>query len=184
MAIVATLFRDRVDRAIAVIVTTRGPCMKQFQRIIIGAFALALPLAAQALAQAPAQALRPDQAQFRALYQELVETDTSITTGSCTTLADKIEVRLRAAGFTDGQITRFAAPDHPKEGGIVVVLPGSAPALKALLLLGHLDVVAAKREDWTRDPYKMVEEGGYFYGRGTLDMKADGRGVDRHADPL
>jgi len=115
---------------------------------------------------------RPDQVEFRALYKELVETDTSITTGSCTALADKVEVHLRAAGYGDAQITRFAVPEHPKEGGLVVVLPGSSKALKPILLLGHLDVVVAKREDWTRDPYTLIEEGGYFYGRGTSDMKA------------
>ena len=121
---------------------------------------------------AGAQTLRPDQAKFRALYQELVETDTSITTGSCTALADKVEGHLRAAGFGDVDITRFSVPDHPKEGGLVVILPGTSKTLKPILLLGHVDVVAAKREDWTRDPYKLVEEKGYFWGRGTADMKA------------
>jgi len=116
--------------------------------------------------------LRPDQASFRALYKELVEADTSITTGSCTALADKVEVRLKDAGFTDADITRFAVPEHPKEGGLVVILPGSSRTLKPILLLGHIDVVVARREDWTRDPYQLIEEGGYFYGRGTSDMKA------------
>ncbi len=129
-----------------------------------------------ALASAPLAAqsptLRPDQQAFRALYQELVETDSSITTGSCTVVADKVEKHLRFAGYGDGDITRFAVPDHPKEGGLVVILPGSSKDVKPLLLLGHIDVVAAKREDWTRDPYKLVEESGYFYGRGASDMKA------------
>lgn len=123
------------------------------------------------LAIAVGKGLRPDQQAFRQLYRELVETDTSITTGSCTLLADKVEQRLRAAGFAPAQITRFAVPDHPREGGLVAVLPGSNPALKPILLLGHLDVVVAKREDWERDPYQLIEEGGYFYGRGTSDMK-------------
>ena len=135
-------------------------------RIVLGVAALAVPVAAQA------QTSRPDQTAFRALYQEMVETDTSITTGSCTALADKVETRLKAAGYADDAITRFAVPDHPKEGGLVVVLPGSSKTLKPMLLLGHIDVVVAKAEDWTRDPYKMVEENGYFYGRGTSDMKA------------
>lgn len=133
-------------------------------------------LAATAMATGAAHAadapLRPDQQAFRALYQEMVETDTSITTGSCTALADKVEVRLKSAGFTDADITRFAVPEYPKEGGLVVVLLGTSHSLKPILLLGHIDVVAAKREDWTRDPYKLVEEGGYFYGRGAADMKA------------
>jgi len=116
--------------------------------------------------------LRPDQVAFRALYKELVETDTSITTGSCTLLADKVEKHLRAAGYTDADITRFAVPEFPREGGLVVVLPGTSKVLKPILLLGHLDVVVARREDWSRDPYTLIEEGGYFYGRGASDMKA------------
>lgn len=121
---------------------------------------------------ARAQAPRPDQAAFRALYQELVESNTTITTGSCTALAAKIAGHLKSAGFTDDRITLFSVPEHPKDGGIVAILPGSSKTLKPILLLGHLDVVEAKREDWTRDPFTMIEEGGYFYGRGTADMKA------------
>ncbi|GAA0334285.1 M20/M25/M40 family metallo-hydrolase [Sphingomonas oligophenolica] len=102
----------------------------------------------------------------------MIETDTSITTGSCTELSDKIEAQARQAGFGSSEITRYGVPDHPKEGGIVIILPGTSKTLKPLLLMGHIDVVAAKREDWTRDPYKLIEEDGYFYGRGTTDMKA------------
>ena len=130
----------------------------------------ALVLSSGALAQSPP--LRPDQAEFRALYQELVETDTSATTGSCTALASKIADHFHQAGYTEDQITQFSVPEYPKEGGLVAVLPGSSKKLKPLLLLGHIDVVTAKRADWTRDPYKLVEENGYFYGRGTADMKA------------
>ena len=136
--------------------------------ILIGTAALA----SAGMAQAQEMKLRPDQATFRALYKAMVETDTSITTGSCTALADKIEVHLKSAGFTAGDITRFSVPEHPKEGGLVVILPGSSKTLKPILLLGHIDVVAANRADWTRDPYQFIEEGGYFYGRGTADMKA------------
>ncbi|MCY1670578.1 M20/M25/M40 family metallo-hydrolase [Novosphingobium sp. SL115] len=116
--------------------------------------------------------LRPDQTAYRELLKEMVETDTSITTGSCTALADKVEGHLRKAGFTDAEIHRFAVPEFPKEGGIVAILPGTSKKEKPILLLGHLDVVVAKREDWTRDPYKFIEEGGYYYGRGVADMKA------------
>ena len=126
-------------------------------------------LAGPAFAQ---DALRPDQVEYRALYKDLVETDSSITTGSCTLLADKIEAHMTARGFTAREIFRFAVPDHPKEGGIVVTYAGTSKTVKPMLLLGHLDVVVAKREDWTRDPYQLIEEGGYFYGRGTSDMKA------------
>jgi acetylornithine deacetylase/succinyl-diaminopimelate desuccinylase-like protein len=81
-------------------------------------------------------------------------------------------VRLKAAGFEDSDITLFSEPDHAKEGGIVAILKGSDAKAKAILLLGHIDVVEAKREDWTRDPFTLVDEGGYYYGRGTFDDKS------------
>ena len=130
-------------------------------------------LAVSASAQQPptAQAVRPDQRTFRDLYRELVETDTSVATGSCTLAAEKIAAHLRQAGFAADQITLFKDDRFPLDGGVVAVLPGSVPAAKPMLLLGHLDVVNARREDWTRDPFRFIEEGGYFYGRGTSDMK-------------
>ena len=126
--------------------------------------------AAPAAAQAPA--MRPDQAEFRALYQELVETNTALSAGDCTLAAQRMAAHLKAAGFADSDLHLFTVPEHPKEGGLVAVLPGRDPAAKAVLMLAHIDVVEAKREDWTRDPFKLVEENGYFYGRGTIDDKS------------
>jgi acetylornithine deacetylase/succinyl-diaminopimelate desuccinylase-like protein len=128
-----------------------------------------------ALAQTPTGmmgTLRPDQQEFRGLYQELVETNTALSNGSCTDAAAKMGARLKAAGFGDDAITYFSTPDHPKDGGLVAVYPGSSKTLKPMLLLAHIDVVEAKRADWTRDPFKLIEENGYFYGRGTSDDKA------------
>ncbi|RST29662.1 M20/M25/M40 family metallo-hydrolase [Sphingomonas ginkgonis] len=121
---------------------------------------------------AAAQTARPDQARFRELYRELVETNTTLSSGSCTQAAQQIAARLKAAGYADSRITLFSVPDHPKEGGIVAVLPGSSASAKPILLLAHIDVVEAKRADWTRDPFKLVEENGYLYARGTSDDKA------------
>lgn len=135
-------------------------------------FASALVLGMVGVAAHAQDGLSPDKAKFRALYKEMVETDTSITTGSCTALAGKIEAHMLANGFTKAELTQFSVPEHPKEGGIVAVFPGTSKTLKPMLLLGHIDVVVAKREDWTRDPYTLFEENGYFYGRGTSDMKA------------
>jgi acetylornithine deacetylase/succinyl-diaminopimelate desuccinylase-like protein len=136
------------------------------------AAALALGVAHSAMAQgAPPTELRPDQVRFRALYKELVETNTSLSVGSCTEAAAKMGAHLKAAGFPDSDITYFSVPDHPKEGGVVAILHGSSKTAKPMLLLGHLDVVEAKRADWTRDPFVFIEENGYFYGRGTSDMK-------------
>src|SRR5277367_3318832 len=126
-----------------------------------------------ALAQeAPMPPLRPDQVAFRALYKELVETNTTLSAGSCTLAAERIAAHLKSAGFEDKDLTPFSVPDHPKEGGLVAILAGSSKTAKPMLLLGHLDVVEAKRADWTRDPFTLIEENGYFYGRGTSDMKA------------
>ncbi|WP_443750495.1 M20/M25/M40 family metallo-hydrolase [Asticcacaulis solisilvae] len=110
--------------------------------------------------------------QFRALYKELVETNTELSSGSCTLAAERMAARLKAGGYGDADVRLFSTPDHPKDGGLVAQLPGSDPKAKAILLLAHIDVVEAKREDWTRDPFTLIEEGGYFYGRGTSDDKA------------
>ncbi|MBS0331551.1 MAG: M20/M25/M40 family metallo-hydrolase [Proteobacteria bacterium] len=125
-----------------------------------------VPMAAQA------QAPRPDQQAFRALYKELVETNTTLSAGSCTDAAAKMGARLKAAGFPDADLHYFSVPEHPKEGGLVAILPGKDPKAKAVLMLAHIDVVEAKREDWTRDPFTLVEEGGYFYARGSADDKS------------
>ena len=126
---------------------------------------LTAPITAQAQS-------RPDQKAFLGLYKELVETNTTISSGSCTQAAAQIGARLKTAGYADTDITYFSVPEHPKDGGLVAVLKGSDASLKPMLLLAHLDVVEAKREDWVRDPFKLIEEGGYYYARGTVDDKA------------
>jgi acetylornithine deacetylase/succinyl-diaminopimelate desuccinylase-like protein len=140
---------------------------------ILGAILLAITIQTAAMAQdGPMTPLRPDQVAYLALYKELVETNTTLSAGSCTTAAERIAAHLKAAGYTDKDITLFSEPSHPKEGGLVAILPGTSKTAKPMLLLGHLDVVEARREDWTRDPFTFIEENGYFYGRGTADMKA------------
>src|SRR6201996_2082730 len=111
--------------------------------------------------------------QFRELYKELVETNTTLSSGSCTLAAERMAARLKAAGFPDSDLHPFAAPDHPKEGGLVAIYPGRDKKAKAILLMAHIDVVEAKREDWTRDPFELVEENGNFYARGSFDDKAE-----------
>jgi acetylornithine deacetylase/succinyl-diaminopimelate desuccinylase-like protein len=135
-------------------------------------FAAGFAIAAQANAQAPSQAIRPDQAAFRELYRELIETNTTISQGDCTLAARRMGARLTAAGLPEADVRVFSTPDHPKEGGLFAVLRGSDPKQKAILLLAHIDVVEARREDWTRDPFKLVEEDGYFFARGASDDKA------------
>ncbi len=133
-------------------------------------FLLSTLLAMEAVA---AEASPPiDRAAFREIYRELVETDTTLSSGSCTLAAERMAARLTAAGLPDSQITLFTHPDHPKEGGVVVIYPGTSSSLKPILAIAHIDVVEAKREDWDRDPFTLIEENGYFYGRGAADNKA------------
>jgi len=135
------------------------------------AASLAGSLAAPALHAADTP-LRPDRAAFRETYRELVETNTTLSEGDCTLAATRMMARLSAAGIPGDQLIIFKEAAHPREGGLVAIYPGTAPAEKAILLLAHIDVVEAKRADWTRDPFTLVEENGYFYARGALDDKA------------
>jgi acetylornithine deacetylase/succinyl-diaminopimelate desuccinylase-like protein len=114
----------------------------------------------------------PSEAAFRATYKELVETNTTLSVGSCTLAGERMAARLRAAGFADADLQMIVAPDHPKEGSLVAVLPGIDAKAKAVLLLAHVDVVEANRADWERDPFTLIEEDGYFYARGASDDKA------------
>lgn len=134
--------------------------------------AIALLAAGTTLAPAATAQSRADQKTFFGLYKELVETNTVVNQGSCTRAAQQIATRLKAAGFPDDRVTVFTTPDHPEDGGVVASLPGTDKNAGAMLLLGHLDVVAAKREDWARDPFKLVEENGFYYARGAVDDKA------------
>ncbi|RZT06255.1 Acetylornithine deacetylase/Succinyl-diaminopimelate desuccinylase [Duganella sp. CF402] len=115
--------------------------------------------------------LTPVQQQMRAIYQELVETNTTNSIGSCTLAAQKMAKRLKAGGFKDSEIQLVIPPGGPKKGNLVARLKGDG-SKKPLLLLAHIDVVEANREDWERDPFKLVEENGMFYARGASDDKA------------
>ncbi|MEA3052361.1 MAG: hypothetical protein QOG72_1264 [Sphingomonadales bacterium] len=133
---------------------------------LAGAAAL---LAAPAFAQSGPAA---GEAAFRDIYKELVETNTTLSAGSCTLAAERMAARLKAAGFPDRDLHLIVEPDHPKEGNLVAALPGTDAKAKAILLLAHIDVVEANRADWARDPFTLVEENGFFYARGASDDKA------------
>lgn len=140
--------------------------------MIKAAAALAMAAAFAGSMAAAQPAPQPDEAAFRSLYKELVETKTAYPDGSCTLAAERMAARLKAAGFPESDLHLIAPPNHPKAGNLVAVFPGRDPKAKAVLLLAHIDVVAAKREDWARDPFTLVEEDGYFYARGAFDDKA------------
>ncbi|HLJ39661.1 MAG TPA: M20/M25/M40 family metallo-hydrolase [Steroidobacteraceae bacterium] len=107
------------------------------------------------------------------IFKQLIEIDTSDSTGNVTTAAEALRKRFLEAGFPAADLA-LVGPNERKKN-LVVRLHGTG-AHKPLLLIGHLDVVDARREDWTTDPYKLIEKDGYFYGRGAIDMK-DGDAV-------
>ena len=137
---------------------------------VSSATALAL-LFSGAIVSAQPQAPEADRKLFREIYQELVEINTTDSVGDNTQAAQAMAARLKSAGFTDTEMQIVVPPGAPKKGNLVARLKGTG-AKKPLLLLAHIDVVEAKREDWERDPFKLVEEGGYFYARGSVDDKA------------
>ena len=105
----------------------------------------------------------------RAILKELVETKTTHDVGT-TAAARAIESHLLKAGFASQDVVFIAPPDHPNKGNVVVRYRGKGRA-RPVLFLGHLDVVEAKAEDWSVDPFKLTEKDGWFLGRGTFDMK-------------
>src|SRR4051812_15466174 len=112
----------------------------------------------------------PNDARAREIYKQLVEINTTDTpAGDVTKAADAVAARLKAAGFPEADI-KVLGPD-PKKHNIIARLHGTGTK-RPLLLLAHLDVVEAKREDWSFDPFTFLEKDGYFYGRGTSDDKA------------
>jgi acetylornithine deacetylase/succinyl-diaminopimelate desuccinylase-like protein len=131
-----------------------------------------LLMAGALLALAASATAQPDREAFREIYEELVEIDSSPTTGSCTKVVRAAESRLRAAGFA-GDAVQVVIPDSkPDDGNLVARIRAPNATRKAVLLLAHIDVVDARREDWERDPFTLVEENGYFYGRGSADDKS------------
>src|SRR6202050_863723 len=102
---------------------------------IFGAIVLTMAAALSAQ-EAPMTPLRPDQVTFLALYKELVETNTTLSAGSCTLAAARMPGHLKAAGYGDADLTLFSVPEHPKEGGLVAILRGASSTAKPILLLG------------------------------------------------
>ena len=114
--------------------------------------------------------LTPDQAEARAIFQQLIEIKTSYREGSTAPAAHAIAKRFLDAGFPAADV-QVLGPSGDKDSNVVVRLQGSSKTLKPILLIAHLDVVEALRSDWSLDPYKLTEKDGFFYGRGTSDIK-------------
>jgi acetylornithine deacetylase/succinyl-diaminopimelate desuccinylase-like protein len=125
---------------------------------------------AAVLAILPLCAQSPDRQLAREIFQQLIEINTTDSSGDNTRAADAMAARFRAAGFPEGDIHVLAPV--ARKGNLVVRLHGTG-ASRPILFLGHLDVVEARRADWPFDPFVFREQDGYFYGRGTSDMKGD-----------
>src|SRR5438477_9754761 len=142
-------------------------------RITRSAFVACVLLAPIARAQqSPAARAMPaeqDRQLARAIYKEMIEIKSGYTTGATTPVAEAAARRLRAAGFPDRDI--FVGGANPNKANLVVRYRGTGRQ-RPILLLAHTDVVEAKREDWSMDPFVLNEKDGYFYGRGTGDDKA------------
>jgi acetylornithine deacetylase/succinyl-diaminopimelate desuccinylase-like protein len=102
----------------------------------------------------------------REIFQQLIEINTTDSVGNCTTAAEAMAARLKAVGLE----TQVLGPD-PRKGNLVARFRGTGQR-KPLVLLAHLDVVEARREDWSVDPFRFLEKDGFYYGRGTMDDKA------------
>jgi len=130
-------------------------------------FAIGLALAAMPTSAFAQQG--PDQVQARQIYSKVVEFRTSQGQGQVPAMVDYLEGVLRVGGITADNIAKLPKGETV---GMLVRVPGSDVEAKPILFSAHMDVVDARPEDWKRDPYKLIEENGYFFGRGTLDNKA------------
>jgi acetylornithine deacetylase/succinyl-diaminopimelate desuccinylase-like protein len=134
--------------------------------IVLLAASISIPAVASRLAAA--EALSPQQQLAFDIYKELVEINTVTATGDTAKAAEAMAARLKAAGMADADIHVFSPA--PRKGNLVARLHGTG-ARKPILLLAHLDVVPASREDWSVDPFKLTAKDGYFYARGVADDK-------------
>src|ERR1039458_4292356 len=140
------------------------------QRDLLKSLLLAAILTASSTSVLSAQIDPATRQLSRDIFQQLIEINTTDSVGSTTVAAEAMAQRLRDAGFPASDVVVLGP--NPRKGNMVARLHGTG-ARKPILLIGHLDVVEARRSDWTTDPFQFVEKDGNFYGRGTQDMKSD-----------
>ncbi|MFL5478933.1 MAG: M20/M25/M40 family metallo-hydrolase, partial [Gemmatimonadaceae bacterium] len=116
------------------------------------------------------QSLSRDQAEARDIFSELIEINTAYKAGSTTPAAHAIAKRFLAAGFPAKDVI-VIGPAGDKDSSVIVRMQGTSTSLKPILLMAHIDVVEALPADWSLDPFKLTEKDGFFYGRGTSDIK-------------
>jgi acetylornithine deacetylase/succinyl-diaminopimelate desuccinylase-like protein len=123
-----------------------------------------------AMAQGP-QLPEQDRVLARQIFKELIEINSQDSNGSVTAVAEAMRKELLAHGFAAEDLV-LAGPNALKQNLVVRYRGKAGSGLKSVLIIGHIDVVEARRADWTVDPYTFLEKDGYFYGRGTQDMKS------------
>jgi acetylornithine deacetylase/succinyl-diaminopimelate desuccinylase-like protein len=121
-----------------------------------------------AVGLASAQVDQPTRMMAHDIFKQLIEINTTDSVGSTTLAAQAMADRLLAAGFPKEDV--YVGGPNPRKGNLVARIHGTG-AGKPILFICHTDVVEARREDWTTDPFKFVEQDGYYYGRGTSDIK-------------
>ncbi len=138
-------------------------------RYVCSLVLLTLTAVSLAAGQEPAPALNAHQQLARAIFKELVEINTTDSSGDCTKAAEAMAARFRAAGFAAADVA--VVGPSPKKQNVVARLRGRGTG-RPILLIAHLDVVEARPEDWSFDPFVFLERDGYYYGRGTNDIKS------------
>ena len=137
----------------------------------LAAFAVAsllIAIACVAQSPGPQRVLTPEQAKAREIFARVIAFKTSVGLGQVPAMAAYLTGELRAAGFADKDIHFLPLGET---GSLIARYRGDGTGGKPILLMSHMDVVTAKREDWQRDPFTLVEETGFFFGRGTIDVK-------------
>lgn len=132
--------------------------------------ALGFSVGAHAQATAGSQLSAPDRQLARDIFQQLITTDTTHSTGSTRNAAEAMRDRLLRAGFPAGDM-EVVGPRDARLNLVVRYRAAKGSAMKPVMFICHLDVVEAKRSDWTMDPFQLTEKDGFFYGRGTQDVK-------------
>ena len=143
----------------------RAKMMAIVNRIFAGALTIAALCSASPLDQGTRELARD-------VFRQLIEINTTDSSGSTTQAAEAMRARFIAAGFPAADAQLLIPEGRPNKGNLVVRLRAATPVKKPLLIIAHLDVVEARRSDWTTNPFQFIEKDGYFYGRGTQDMKA------------
>ncbi len=152
---------------------------------MIRLFAAAALIASSAVASPPVTSAA-DHAATRAMFERIINTPTVLGRGKVPEMAAYLAGEFRRAGFAEGDVrvmpyatNNAAGTAKDDTAALIVVWRAARPSAKPLMLMGHMDVVEARREDSTTDPFVLTERDGYYYGRGTLDMKAGIVGIAR-----